>query len=137
MGFELLRLLPSALRHHRLGRCLLGQRHRLLAERRVRLPTTTASTAARSIIGRSGSGNGDDFFAANLQQSPRPSSSATTYELDVFGEVFNVTNNTNYGLYVDQTEFNLDTMPNPNYENPTGNEVGQSRTYNLGVRFRF
>ncbi len=83
-----------------------------------------------------GSGNGDDFFAANLRVA-KTFQFGGDFELDVFGEVFNVTNNTNYGLFVDQTEFNLDTTPNPNYENPTGNEVGQSRTYNVGLRFRF
>ena len=87
-------------------------------------------------LGRAGSGNGDDFFSANLRVA-KTFQFGGDLELDIFGEVFNVTNTTNYGLFVDQTEFNFDTTPNANFENPTGNEVGQSRTYNLGVRFRF
>ena len=92
-------------------------------------------------LGQAGNGRGDSFFALNLRVA-KTFALRQDFEFDVFGEVFNLTNSTNYGLFVDQTQTTGVTntgqpLQNLNYLEPTGNEVGQSRTYNVGLRFRF
>ncbi len=98
-------------------------------------------TSGSEYLGSAGSGRGDDYFAVNMRLA-RAFSFGDSVSFDVFAEVFNLTNHTNYGLFVDQTQTSGTTaaglpQQNANYLNPTGNEVGQSRTYNVGVRFRF
>lgn len=86
-------------------------------------------------VGEPGGGEGDDFFNIDLRLTKV--FHVGDLQFDIFGEVFNLTNQTNYGLFVDQRQFDAPGVPNANFGTPTGNEVGQSRTYNAGFRFRF
>lgn len=92
--------------------------------------------SASEYLGHAGSGRGDDFFQMNMRLT-KNINLPKAMMLSVFAEVFNVTNQTNYGLFVDQTQAGAGGLANPTYETPTGNQVGPPRTYNVGLRFNF
>jgi outer membrane receptor for ferrienterochelin and colicin len=89
--------------------------------------------------GKRGSGRGDDLFNVNLRAAKRfNTGKGTIFEL--YADVFNVFNRTNYGFYVDHRQLiptSTGNEPNPNYEKPFGDTVTPPLTAQLGFRFTF
>jgi hypothetical protein len=87
-------------------------------------------------VGQSGSGRGDTYLALDLRLN-KAWVFGKGMSLDTFLEVFNLTNAINYGLHVDQRQASAAGVANTDYNAPTGSTVGQPRTFNVGLRFRF
>ncbi|MDH3284978.1 MAG: hypothetical protein OEQ13_09570, partial [Acidobacteriota bacterium] len=93
-------------------------------------------TSGSEYVGQAGSGRGDDFFTIDLRAAKQFSVGKET-SIDAFIEVFNLTDKVNYGLFVDQRQAGAGGAANPNFGQPTGNFLGEPRTFNLGARLRF
>jgi len=92
-------------------------------------------------VGTRGSGLGDDFFVIDWRGSKFFDTGAGT-KLEIYLDVFNVTNRVNHGLYVIHQQLKTSaktgrTILNPDFGRPTGDTLTQPRTVQTGLRFTF